>query len=644
MTGFSPKNLKVFNKILLLIFTIIIPFILVIQFFMLPDIRTELLENKKSELTHILETAYNIYKAELKSVNNDSTLQVAKEKVFEQFSRMRYDGDNYLFVIDAEGIVYVHPANKSLIGQSLWDYKDPNDKYLFREMVNVATAQGEGFVDYLWEKPGSPEPVAKISYAKLLEEWDLVLASGLYIDDIDNNIWNLEKNVYTAIVIVVILVVLLGIFLGRTIANPIKILDEAAEKVANGDTSIKIDINSEDETGKLAKSFNKMVESLNASFNDVRLKSDAAERAAADAEEAQAQAEEQRAYLAESIHKMLTEMNRLSAGDLTTKLKVDKEDEIGQLFSGYNITVEKIRELIQEITGAVEAAASASTQISSSTEEMAAGMQEQSSQTSEVAAAVEQMTQTIVQSSRNASNAASSAELTSNKAKEGASKLRENKEGIIKISNSSQKTGRIISNLASRTDQIGEIAQVIDDIADQTNLLALNAAIEAARAGEQGRGFAVVADEVRKLAERTTKATKEIAETIHAIQDEAQEAKISMDDATQAVNDGLKLTSETEGVFQTILESAENLLQEITQVAAASEEQSSGAEQISKNIEGINSIAQQSASSVQQVARATEDLNMLTEKLLNLINRFDTGNNSYQSKNLAQTKSGKLLK
>jgi len=192
--------------------------------------------------------------------------------------------------------------------------------------------------------------------------------------------------------------------------------------------------------------------------------------------------------------------------------------------------------------------------------------------------------------------------------------------------------------LGDSSKQIGEIISVIDDIADQTNLLALNAAIEAARAGEQGRGFAVVADEVRKLAERTTEATKQIASMIKGIQGETEQAVVAMNQGTHEVQSGIEYADRAGESLNSILSSTQELLDMINQIAAASEEQSATSEQISKNVMSISKVTAESTQRVEDVARTSDELARLTEHLRDLMGNFqvDDGNSaSYSTKHLA---------
>ncbi|HMN16881.1 MAG TPA: methyl-accepting chemotaxis protein [Ignavibacteriaceae bacterium] len=333
-------------------------------------------------------------------------------------------------------------------------------------------------------------------------------------------------------------------------------------------------------------------------------------------------------------------IGKYAEGDFTSRITSQYKGDHQLIVNSLNTMGDSVSRVLNQVKEAVQATASAANQISSSTEEMAAGAQEQSSQATEVAGAVEEMTKTILETSKNASVAAESSKFANETGLKGTKKVEESKIGMNKIVSSAQNTAHIISSLTNKTDQIGEITQVINDIADQTNLLALNAAIEAARAGEQGRGFAVVADEVRKLAERTTKATKEIADMIKMIQREAKDADESMVEAKTAVELGMKLTDEVGVVLNEISHENNKVADVVGQVAAASEEQSSAAEQISKNIESISSVTQQSASGLQQIAHASEDLNRLTLNLQELIAQFKVDNST---SHFAVRQNGKLV-
>ncbi|HTY35593.1 MAG TPA: methyl-accepting chemotaxis protein [Bacteroidota bacterium] len=335
-------------------------------------------------------------------------------------------------------------------------------------------------------------------------------------------------------------------------------------------------------------------------------------------------------FIAHSVVKPLkylfSQAQMVAQGDLTVEVVQKSKDEIGQLAGAFAGMVDNLRDTLGRVSEASSAVASASSEISSSTEEMAAGAQEQTSQASEVASAVEEMTKTIVENSRNAGATAETAKQARQAAEQGGRVVEETVAGMNRIATVVHQSAGTVKALGKSSDQIGEIIGVIDDIADQTNLLALNAAIEAARAGEQGRGFAVVADEVRKLAERTTKATKEIAGMIKQIQAETTGAVSAMEEGTNEVEKGKELADKAGVSLKEIVDVSQRVTDMVAQIAAASEQQSSASEQISKNVEAISAVTGQTASGTQQVARAAEDLNRLTETLEQLVRRFKLSN------------------
>jgi methyl-accepting chemotaxis protein len=457
--------------------------------------------------------------------------------------------------------------------------------------------------------------------------------------DLSQKSFESAKGSFSSVLTIFILVLVGSIVLSviivprinASIIKPVSELNTAAQKVSSGDLNVYLTITSKDEIGNLAESFQYMVDNIkNVNNQLVEEKKNVEEKVVLAVKDV----EEQRTYLNESVNKMLEEMNSFANGDLTVNLHSDRNDDIGKLFNGFNLAVDNIRSALISVTEAIDATASAGNEISSSTEEMAAGAQEQSSQTMEVASSIEQITKTILESSKNAATASEAAANAGQIAKNGGKIVNETIEGMNRISEVVKKSADTVEALGKSSDQIGEIVQVINDIADQTNLLALNAAIEAARAGEQGRGFAVVADEVRKLAERTSKATKEIATMITQIQKDTKGAVISMQEGTREVEKGKGLANRAGESLNQIITGSEKVVEMVNQVADASEEQAKAAEKISRNIEGINNVTQESAAGIQEVARASEDLSRLTTNLQELIIRFKLGSGGHQSKRL----------
>lgn len=480
----------------------------------------------------------------------------------------------------------------------------------------------------------------------------------------------------TAFVISLIIFVLglggLRIFFNRVVYNPIKNLTSIADKLALGDVDVKIESKVDDEIGRLEKSFISIVDSIKdqsriVNFitegdltHDAHAKSDkdilsnnlnkvmdtlrsllsevgVLTKSAADGKLSErGNSSKYRGGFKEIVDGIndtldavivplkegVTALEKMATGDLTVRITSTYKGDHQIIKNSVNGMAESFSKALSEVTEAVQATASASNEISSSSEEMAAGAQEQSAQTSEVASAVEQMTKTIMETTKNSSRAAEAAKNSGVIAKEGGKVVNETIEGMNRVALVVKKSADTVQALGKSSDQIGEIIQVIDDIADQTNLLALNAAIEAARAGEQGRGFAVVADEVRKLAERTTKATKEIATMIKQIQKDTEGAVVSMKLGTEEVEKGKALADKAGQSLTEIIRGSEEVVDLVTQVAAASEEQSSAAEQISKNIEGISNVTNESTAGVQEIARASEDLSRLTINLQDLISKF----------------------
>ena len=309
-------------------------------------------------------------------------------------------------------------------------------------------------------------------------------------------------------------------------------------------------------------------------------------------------------------------------GDLTRRLDARSKDELGELAGWFNRFLDKMQGVVGELNSVTQNLSVSAEQLSRVSEETRDGISNQQGQTEQAATATNQMAATVQEVAKNAESAANSAMQARNEATQGKGTVDESITTIRNLSATVEQAAAVIGKLEQDSVEIGGVLDVIRNIAEQTNLLALNAAIEAARAGEQGRGFAVVADEVRTLASRTQQSTQEIQEMIERLQTASKEAVKAMDETNSQARKGTDFAIKTGEVLESITSAINQISDMNTQIASAAEEQSVVAEEINRNVVGINQIGEKTANGAQQTASASEALNSLAGQLQRIVGQF----------------------
>jgi len=309
-------------------------------------------------------------------------------------------------------------------------------------------------------------------------------------------------------------------------------------------------------------------------------------------------------------------------GDLTKRLRSDSADELGDLSKWFNKFVSNIQEIVSTVQANAESVSSASYELSSTADSLSKGSTDQKSQTEQVATAMTEMSQSIVEVVRNAGESAESSKRAAEIATKGKQAVEKTVVGMQKIASNVNDTSAIIEKLWKSSEDISNILKVINDIAGQTNLLALNAAIEAARAGESGRGFSVVAEEVKKLAEHTSNATNEIEGMIINIQQDSEKSVLSMKIGKEEVENGVVIAEEAKQALEEIVQSSEQAAVAIQWITRAAEEQSTSTDQVTQNMDEILQVTQESTEATNQVKYSSSELGKLSSELQGKIGRF----------------------
>jgi len=387
--------------------------------------------------------------------------------------------------------------------------------------------------------------------------------------------------------------------LSNRLSKPVNELYEFSEKLAAGGFQARTAISTKDD-------FEGIADHLNA----------AAQKASAALMNQQAQENLQR-----SVTDFLTIVSQIARGDLTLRGKVTN-DALGNVVDSVNYMLDNFTKVLERVRKAAIDVSTSANAILVSSEQMANGATQQDQEITNTSSAVEELTVSMKQVSNNAEASAEAARRALDAAEQGNRSVRDTLEGMQRIRASVQATAKKIKTLGDRSLEISEIINVINDITEQTNLLALNAAIEAARAGEAGRGFAVVADEVRKLAEHSRTATKDIAALIKAIQAETNEAVVVMEEGTKEVEVGARLADQAGKALDAISSVVRQSAELVQEISLASKQQVRGTEGVANAMQIISNITRQTSTGARQTARTVEQMVKLSEQLNEALSQF----------------------
>ncbi|MFP8966731.1 methyl-accepting chemotaxis protein [Pokkaliibacter sp. CJK22405] len=540
MTGVL-KNLTVRMKLMLLL-VLMAALVIGATTVSLLKLREQLLAERQTQTHNVVQTALASV-ASYQTLSSSMGEDAAKQAALDAIDKLRYGNGNYVYILSiSDNTMLLDPPAPKLNGKAASSIKDSEGKPFLTDLINQNKADGHGESVYTWPLPSGKGVSTKLVYGELFKPWGWVLATGVYLDDVDALFWKEARLNLIVLGISLLILVYLGVLISRSITRPLQQVSEVL------------------------------------------------------------------AYMAK--------------GDLTHRLDYQSKDEIGVVCNNINTSVHGLQELMTALGAQAHQLEQTSKELGQAVEAGSRGIEQQNGETTQLVTAMQEMAATSVDVADNAQSTSITTEEANKRTQTGYGLVNTTIKHISDLAETISQSAEMVRALEEHGEQVGSILQQITAISEQTNLLALNAAIEAARAGEQGRGFAVVADEVRTLAMRTRTSTDEINELNNRLRQACQDAVVSMQSGLEIAETSVTQANETGSQFSAITGSITTIKDMNNLVATAAQQQSAVADEMSRNLTNIASISHESDRSIRQIADRTRELEMSAAELKQWVGRF----------------------